>query len=102
MKEIQKDFFETLRSIQDNSVYQAISEYDKTDSLEDLLYNATYEVITSICELLDGYTSDNLQLDLIDRKSNSSLKAGIQMHDVCASHLKWKGCLGQHNRNMQK
>ena len=102
MKEIQKDFFETLSSIQDNSVYQAISEYDKTDSLEDLLYNATYEVITSICELLDGYTSDNLQLDLIDRKSNSSLKAGIQMHDVYASYLKWKGCLGQHNRNMQK
>lgn len=89
MKEIQKEFFETLSSIQDNSVYQAIREYDKTDSIEDLLYNATYEVITSICELLDGYTSHNLQLDLIDSKSNSSLKEGIQMHDVCASYLKW-------------
>ncbi len=90
MKEVQIEFFKTLSSIQDNSVYQAINEYDKTDSLEDLLYNATYEVITSICELLDGYTNNRLQLDLVDRKSNSSLKAGIQMHDVCANYLKWK------------
>ncbi len=90
MKVIQKEFFEMLSTIQDNAVYQALGEYEKTDSLEDLLYNATYEVITSICELLDGYTSDNLQLDLVDRNSNYSLKTGIQMHDVCASYLKWE------------
>lgn len=60
MQEIQKFFFETLSSIQDNAVYQALAEYDKSDSLEDLLYNTTYEAITSICELLDGYTSDKL------------------------------------------
>lgn len=90
MKEVQKEFFETLSSIQDNAVCQALGEYEKTDSLEDLLYNATYEVIVSICELLDGYTNNNLQLDLIDKRCNSSLKAGIQMHDVCASYLKWE------------
>ena len=42
-----KVFFETLSSIQDNAVYQALAEYDKSDSLEDLLYNTTYEAITS-------------------------------------------------------
>ena len=87
MQEIQKFFFETLSSIQDNAVYQA---YDKSDSLEDLLYNTTYEAITSICELLDGYTSDKLQLDLIDTKSNKSIKEGIQMHDICANYLRWE------------
>ena len=69
-QEIQKFFFKTLSSIQDNAVYQALAEYKKSDSLEDLLYNATYEAIVSICELLDGYTSDKLQLDLIDTNSN--------------------------------
>lgn len=48
MQEIQKFFFETLSSIQDNAVYQALAEYDKSDSLEDLLYNTTYEAITSM------------------------------------------------------
>lgn len=86
----QKKFFETLSSIQDYAVYRALGEYGKEDSLEDLLYNATYEAITSICELLDGYTNDNLQLDLIDRRDNSSLKAEIQLHDVCADYLKWR------------
>lgn len=89
-QEIQKFFFKTLSSIQDNVVYQALAEYKKSDSLEDLLYNATYEAIVSICELLDGYTSDKLQLDLIDTNSNESIKEGIQMHDVCADYLKWE------------
>ena len=90
INEIQKEFFETLSSIQENAIYQALEKYDKNDSLEDLLYNTTYEAITSICELLDGYTSDRLQFDLIDKNSNKSLKTGIQMHDVCAGYLKWK------------
>lgn len=90
IQEIQKEFFETLSSIQDSAVYQALAEYDKNDSLEDLLYNTTYEAITSICELLDGYTNDKLQLDLIDMKSNKSIKEEIQMHDACANYLKWE------------
>ena len=90
MEKVQKEFFETLSAIQNNAVFQALGEYDKRDSLEDLLFNATYEVIVSICELLDGYTNEKLKLDLIDKNSNRSLKAGIQMHDVCASYLKWE------------
>ena len=90
MDDIQREFFETLSSIQDNAVFQALGEYDENDSLEDLLYNTTYEAIVSICELLDGYVSDKLQLDLIDRNSSKSIKSGIQMHDVCANYLKWE------------
>lgn len=90
MQEIQKLFFETLSSIQGNAVYQALAEYDKSDSLEDLLYSATYEAIASVCVRLDGYTSDKLQLDLIDVKSNQSIKEGIQMHDVRADYLRWE------------
>lgn len=90
MQEIQKEFFKTLSSIQERAVYLALGEYNKNDSLEDLLYNATYEVITSICELLDGYTNDKLQLDVIDTKSGKSIREEIEMHDVCADYLKWE------------
>ena len=90
VKAVQKEFFETLSSIQDNAVYHALGEYNEKDSLEDLLFNATYEAIVSICELFDGCTNNRLQLDLIDRNSNTSLKTGIQLHDVCASYLKWE------------
>ena len=68
IKEIQNEFFEALKSIQDTSVYQALEEYNDNESLEDLLYNVTYETITSICEIIDGYTNDKLKLDLIDSK----------------------------------
>ncbi|EOS28176.1 MAG: hypothetical protein OSJ53_05060 [Kineothrix sp.] len=90
IKEIQNEFFEALKSIQDTSVYQALEEYNDNESLEDLLYNVTYETITSICEIIDGYTNDKLKLDLIDSNSNVSLKEGIQMHDRCADYLKWE------------
>jgi hypothetical protein len=90
LKEIQIEFFETIKSIQEAAVYQALGGYDKNDSLEDLLYSATYEAITSIFELIDGYTNENLKLDLVEKNSNLSLKTGIQMHDKCADYLKWE------------
>ncbi|WP_324822881.1 hypothetical protein [Sinanaerobacter sp. ZZT-01] len=90
LKEIQIEFFETLQSIQEAAVYQALGEYDESDSLEDLLYHATYEAITSVFELIDGYTNENLKLDLVEMSKNISLKTGIQMHDKCADYLKWK------------
>lgn len=90
IKELQNEFFETLKSIQDSAVYQALGEYNDNDSLEDLLYSATYEAITSFCEMIDGYTNDNIKLDLVDVNSSVSLKEGIQMHDRCADYLKWE------------
>lgn len=90
IKDIQSEFFETLSSIQETAVNVALGEYHQKDSLEDLLYNATYETITQICELLDGYKSDTLQLDLIDRNSKISLRTNIELHDACADYLKWE------------
>jgi len=51
----------------------------------------TYEAMVSICELFDGYTSEDIQLDLIEKNSNTSLTTGIQMHDMCADYLKCEG-----------
>lgn len=90
IRDLQNEFFETLKSIQDNAVYQALGEYSKNDSLEDLLYNATYEAITAICELIDGYSNDNLKLDLIESNSKLSLKTDIEVYDKCADYLMYE------------
>ena len=39
INEVQREFFETLSSIQENAIYQALEEFDKNDSLEDLLWS---------------------------------------------------------------
>ena len=70
-------------------MYQAWTEYDENDSLEDLLYNVTYEAIISVCELLDGYTNDKLQLDLIDIRSGKSINDGIETHDKYLKASEW-------------
>jgi len=90
IRNIQVEFFKTLSSIQEVAVYTALSEYKEGDSLEDLLFNATYEAICDILVLIDGYKNDKLKLDLIDSISKVSLKTGIQMHDMCADYLKYE------------
>ncbi len=45
LSERQIKFFELLKSIQETVVIQSINEMNKHDSLEDVLFNATYEVI---------------------------------------------------------
>ena len=90
IKVIQNEFFEMIKSIQEESVAVALNEYNQGDKLEDLLYNATYEVICDICAMIDGYKNTKLSLDLIDNKSKLSIKSGIQLHDKCAEYIKFK------------
>lgn len=90
LNEKQKAFFEKLKSIQEVAVYQSLNENKKEkDNVENLLYDATYEVIVSICTLLDGY-NDKFKLELIDKETLLPLRLGIELHDVCADYLKWE------------
>lgn len=83
----QKLFFQTLHEIQDEAVQGALSKYNCVNA-EKLLYEVTYDTIYGILELIDGYTQENLQLDLIEKESNNSLKQNIQLHDVCVDFIK--------------
>jgi len=38
--------------------------------------------------LIDGYTTDEIKLDLIDKLSGNSIKSNIQLHDQCTLFLK--------------
>lgn len=83
----QELFFNTLHEIQEEVVQTALSKYS-CENAERLLYDVTYDTIYSIMELIDGYTKDNLQLDIIEKESKKSLKENIQLHDVCVDFIK--------------
>lgn len=83
----QELFFNTLHEIQEDVVQTALSKCS-CENAERLLYDVTYETIYSIMELIDGYTKDNLQLDIIEKESKKSLKENIQLHDVCVDFIK--------------
>lgn len=78
-------FFTKLQQIQEEVVTSQNITSDKLTEKE--VYNLTYDTIYKILELIDGYTSDKIDLDLIDNLSGNSIKREIQLHDKCADYL---------------
>lgn len=78
-------FFTKLQQIQEEVVTSQNNTSDKLTEKE--IYNLTYDTIYKILELIDGYTSDKIDLDLIDNLSGNSIKREIQLHDKCADYL---------------
>lgn len=85
--EMRKQFFEHLRSSQESIVSVALSKYKPGDSLEELLFDVTYDAVFDVMKLIDGYTTSNIRLDLIDRRTGVSIKEDIELHDECADYL---------------
>lgn len=78
-------FFTKLQQIQEEVVTSQNNTSNKLTEKE--IYNLTYDTIYKILELIDGYTSDKIDLDLIDNLSGNSIKKEIQLHDKCADYL---------------
>lgn len=78
-------FFTRLQQIQEEVVTSQNNTSDKLTEKE--IYNLTYDTIYKILELIDGYTSDKIDLDLIDKLSGNSIKKEIQLHDKCVEYL---------------
>lgn len=90
IESVQKKFFQTLKEIQEEVVSTTTYNYKSGDDIEDMLYDITYETIYNIMVLIDGYTKESLQLDLIERKGKGSLRTGIELHDTCAEYIKYE------------
>ena len=85
----QEMFFRTLHEIQEEVVQTALNKCKcSCENIETLVYDVTYDTIFNIMELFDGYTKDELQLDIIEKDSKKSLKENIQLHDVCVDFIK--------------
>jgi hypothetical protein len=89
--EKQISLFEALRLQRDKwvdiSLIKLESEVEKLNIKEQ--QNEIIEsVIYSILEMIDGYDDNlNFNLDLIDKETNMSLKAGIELHDKFIDYI---------------
>ena len=81
-------FLEALRDIQIRSVLIAQNECKESFSLETILFNVTYDTICGIMEVIDGYYSEELRLDLIEKESKESVKGNLELHDICADYIR--------------
>jgi len=86
--EKQELFFKELQPIQELAVLIALSDKKKGCSLEEALYCATCEAICGVLTLIDGYSTDEIKLDLIDKETGLSLRENIELHDKCVDYLR--------------
>ena len=85
MNEMQKRFFEHLAGIQETCVDVCMMQYNCNDEkVKSMLYDVTYEVITDIMELIDGYSSfSSNKHDIVNMVTGEHLKENpfIELHD---------------------
>lgn len=89
----QKDFFEKLAHMQEETVQIALRKYKSDDNVEDLLYEVTYDVLAELMTWIDGYGNFCTdKMDIVNMRTGQALKQEpfIELHDVIADYLKWK------------
>ena len=86
--EKQEALFKHLKYIQEKSVVIALSKYKENDNLENLLYEVSFDALCGFLELIDGYVTDEIKLDLIDKETSISMRTNIKLHDKCVDYLR--------------
>lgn len=94
MNNYQEKFFQYLALIQENSVENTMCSFKCEDEkIRSMLYDTTYNVITDIMEMLDGYSSfSEHKLDIIDKETKVGLKENpfIELHDQTEEYLRYE------------
>ena len=81
-------FFDQLKLIQELAVVTALSESKENSNLGDILYLASYETLYRVLELIDGYFTNDIKLDLVDKETGISMRENIELHDKCVDYLR--------------
>ncbi len=85
MNDLQQRFFHYLAQIQESCVQQCMIEHhDHTPKTEQMLYDVTYQVLTEMMELIDGYSGFSAHRhDLVDTVTGVRLKEHpfLELHD---------------------
>lgn len=88
LSEKQEKFMEYLQDFQETAVSMSLPNGNATPELVDKLYEATYYALYSVCEFLDGYSGEELGLELVEKGSGITIHSGIEFHDECMTYLK--------------
>ena len=87
MIEEKEEFFNEIKSIQDLAINIVLSNIEKYNSSEDVLKDATYEIIYRIMELIDGYRNKNIKYNICNVRSGRNVNENIELHDLCEEYL---------------
>ncbi len=90
MNEQQKQFFQMLKGLQAESVQNTLQDCGHR-STEDMLYYATFEMMSGLLTYLDGYASDS-SFYLVHRETGIPLKSDpfLELHDVMGKYLQFQ------------
>ncbi|MDE5983735.1 MAG: hypothetical protein K2H13_00565 [Eubacterium sp.] len=93
MNDFQIEFMQHLSLIQERNVQIALSKHSNIENLEDILYETTFDLITDILTLADGYDSSFKYKIKILNEDNKNIKEDpfIEFHDQVEKHLKYRG-----------
>lgn len=81
-------FFNELANVQDYCVNVLLCKKDEYKNVEELLIDATSEVIYRIMEVLDGYGDNLARCTIVNTASGEVINEKIQLHDKCVEYLK--------------
>jgi hypothetical protein len=87
---LQKKFLEALAGVQEICVQTALLQKEG-NTPEELLYSVTAEVIVRVMEILDGYSSPELdRFRILCGEGGQDLTEGphIELHDAVCTYLK--------------
>ena len=92
MNDMQKKFFEYLAVLQKSCVENCMAKHGISDKdTESLMYDVTYDVITKMLEMIDGYSDySNDRHDIVNTATGERLKNDpfIELHDMTENYLK--------------
>lgn len=93
MNELQRRFFEHMADMQEVCVQCCMIEHKCFDKkVEEMLYDVTYEMATSIMEMIDGYTDySNDRHDIVNTVTGEHLRTNpdIELHDQTDGILRY-------------
>lgn len=94
MNEMQQRFFEYLAGIQEDCVEICMIQHKCSDEhVKSMLYDVTYEVVTEIMEMIDGYSKYSRDKhDIINTVTGEHLKENpsIELHDQTEGFLRYE------------
>ena len=81
-------FFKELQIIQDTTINIIISQKDEFNDIEEMLIEATFDVIYRCMELLDGYGLNGTKYAINNLDINKCINKEMNLHDLCEEYLK--------------
>lgn len=92
MNNLQEKFFDYLADIQETCVQSCMTQHNMNDdNIESMLYEVTYDVITDIMVMIDGYSGfSSDKHDIVNTVTGEHLKENpnIELHDQTEGYLK--------------